>query len=370
MDVKVLFCVCVTQRRGHTHSPPVRSHSHTHLIQGITGLGPRCGNCLCECACAKVEREIERDVRHTHRTQRFDTSVRAPADQVKHTSGREIFKDLMKYENFRQALRYLLYIVKYNPNAQNHPALQRMPEALRTELLCGDDSVLHELMASRSVNTSYTSGELKADDKQAFIRTGHSTAALQLFANERAEAKQLLLACEYEDDRAAIFEQLEQPVRGVAWLCLSGRSRHIATIYAFHQHSDYKSGTRVNYTHYSVDTALPHGSTSFEGSVVRVHHLFLLGDLPLACVTWGEALQVDTKTGCREYRFHDRQSRPPPLRSVSSSSSSSAPPTPLPNVIHARRLVSYVHFGVLPGSRLVLNRFYIPGGLESDRPGP
>jgi hypothetical protein len=147
--------------------------------------------------------------------------VHYPVDQVKHTTGREIFKDLMKNENFRQALRYLLYVVKFNPDAQNHPALQRMPEALRTELLCGDDSVLHELMASRSVKTSCTTCELKADDNQAFIRTGHSNAALQLFANERAEAKQLLSACEFEGDRAALFEQLEQPVQAVAWLCLS-----------------------------------------------------------------------------------------------------------------------------------------------------
>ena len=180
----------------------------------------------------------------------------------------------------------------------------------------------------------------------------------------------MLSACEFEGDGSALFDQLALPVRGVAWLCLPGRSQHTATIYAAQQHSDYKSGTRVNHTHYSVDTALPHGSTSFEGSIVRVHHLFLLGDVPLACVTWGEALQVDKKTGCREYRFRGRQSLSPPLRSVSSSSSSSTPPTPLPNVIHARRLVSYVHFGVLPGSRLVLNRFYIPRGLDSDGPGP
>ena len=281
-----------------------------------------------------IERERERwlFLAHTHRTQRVDNSrcsyVRARVDQVKHTSGRKIFKDLMKYENFRQALRYLLHIVKDNPDAENHPALQRMPEALRTELICGEDSVLHDLMASRSVKTSYTRCELKADDKQAFIRTGHCTATVQLFAKERAEAKQLLSACEFEGDGSALFDQLALPVRGVAWLCLPGRSQHTATIYAAQQHSDYKSGTRVNHTHYSVDTALPHGSTSFEGSIVRVHHLFLLGDVPLACVTWGEALQVDKKTGCREYRFRGRQSLSPPLRSVSSSSSSSTPPNP------------------------------------------
>ena len=54
----------------------------------------------------------------------------------------------MKYENFRQALRYLLHIVKYNPEARTHPAILRLPEAVREErvLLAIADRLVLELL--------------------------------------------------------------------------------------------------------------------------------------------------------------------------------------------------------------------------------
>ena len=160
------------------------------------------------------------------------------------------------------------------------------------------------------------------------------------------------------DDQVALDELLNEGgvVRGLTFVCLPNRSKHSATIYASQPHTNHVTGTtRVNYTHYSVDSVLPQGSTPFRGSVVRVQHLFMVGDTPLVCVTWGKPLGLDTSLGCREYSFPDRSA------GSSSSSSSSARSQP-PCVIKAERLVSYVHFGILPGSRLLLNRFYIPRG--------
>jgi hypothetical protein len=266
--------------------------------------------------------------------------------RVKHTSGREVFKELMTYENFRQAVRYLLHIVKHNPNATNHPAILRLPEAVRDELLHDPAGILTDLMASRSVTTSYTSSTYTEDDVAPIIRTGHSVPPKVLTSKEVDEVLHLVLRKKYQDrgQRRSLKVELAEGVSGLSFVCLPHRSRHAATIFSSQAHADHKEGTRVNFTHYSVGSALPHGSTEFPGKVARVHRLFLVRDVPLACVTWGQFIKVEPITGCREYRF-----------------------STLSSVIKAERLISYVHFGILPGSRLLLNRFYVPRGLDDDK---
>ena len=168
---------------------------------------------------------------------------------------------------------------------------------------------------------------------------------------------------EYDSSLTQLQQDLRRPVRGVSWICLPGR-RHSSTIHVAYEHAEFESGARVNYTHYSVDAALPHGSTPFHGKIVRVHHLFQVRNVALACVTWGEELSVDSSTQGREYRFPERV----PVATIGGSSSSVTPVlASLPTVVRVERLVSYVHFGVLPGARLLLNRFYIPRGIDSDR---
>ena len=290
--------------------------------------------------------------------------------QVKHTSGRAVFKDLMKYENFRQALRFLLYIVQHNPNAASHPAVMRLPEAVREQLMYGLNgngaNVLFDLMASRSVKTEYTKSARDADDVVPILRTGRSTKALQLSQQELKEVEQLVSA----NDQSALNELLQQNgrVRGLTFVCLPNRSKHSATIYAPQPQKDHvKDMTRVNYSHYYGRCAPPQGSTPFTGSVVRMHHLFMVGDTPLACVSWGQAQGLVPSLECQEYSFPERNAASASSSSSSSSSSASRRQGPLPPcVVKAERLVSYVHFGILPGSRLLLNRFYIPRGLDSD----
>ena len=277
----------------------------------------------------------------------------------------------MKYENFRQALRYLLHIVKYNPEARTHPAILRLPEAVREELFDSTDSLLIELMASRSVKTDYTSATYAEDDVTPAIRVTGSVPALALLPDELAQVDLLIQAESYpEDMQRRVQSELDSlrsdGAEGVDTVCLPHRSKHTSTIYCTQPPSDHKEGkTRVNYAHYSVDSALPHGSTPFVGKVARIHHLFLVADVPLALVTWGQPLKVVPGLDCREYRFPARGAA---LTSSSSSSSTRrrAPPTSLPSVIKVERLISYVHFGILAGSRFLLSRFYIPRGLDSD----
>jgi hypothetical protein len=276
----------------------------------------------------------------------------------------------MKYENFRQALRYLLHIVKFNPEARSHPAVLRLPEAVREELFDGTDNLLAELMASRSVKTDYTSSTYTEDDVIPDIRVKGFVPALPLLPDELAQVRLLIQAESYpEDVQRRVQSELDSLTRdgaeGVASVCLPHRSEHTSTIYCTQPSSDHKEGkTRVNYAHYSVDSALPHCSAPFEGKVARIHHLFLVADVPLALVTWGQPLQVERGLGCREYSFPVRGA--PATFSSSSSSRCRAPPISLPSVIKVDRLISYVHFGILPGSRFLLNRFYIPRGLDSD----
>ena len=263
----------------------------------------------------------------------------------------------MKYENFRQALRYLLLIVQHNPNAAEHSALLRLPEAVRGELL-SNDSTLHKLMASRTVKTSYTSSNLSTDDVTSVMRMGRLVKTFNLSKQEQSEIV-ALLSHTSNANRQQLKQDLRQPIRGVSWICLSGRSQHTSTVHVAYEHTAFESGARVNYTHYSVDVALPHGSTPFNGEVVRVFHLFKVKNVALACVSWGKKLDVDASSGCREYRFPERGAT-----AQNGSASSSSVAASLPTVIRVERLFAYVHFGVLPGARLLLNRFYIPRGVD------
>ena len=136
----------------------------------------------------------------------------------------------MKYENFRQALRYLLHIVEHNPNAEAHPAIQRLPASVRDQLMHNPDGILRELMASRTVKTPYTSAELKVHDTVPIIRLGSFASLILLSAQERKAAAAVVEATGAPLSQA-MHTTLGGPIRAFTWVCLPNRPKHTATIY-------------------------------------------------------------------------------------------------------------------------------------------
>jgi hypothetical protein len=87
--------------------------------------------------------------------------------------------------------------------------------------------------------------------------------------------------------------------------------------------------------YYTVDQTLPHGGTELVGDVVRAELLFFVSTShvtrrPVAYVTIGRKMARERRMQCWD------------------------------SFMAAERLVSYVHFGSLPGNCKLLNRFYIP----------
>ena len=271
----------------------------------------------------------------------------------------------MKHENFNQGLRYLLDIIKYNANAATHPSIQRLPSSVRDELNNAD---LQELMGSRSLHSSYTSLNLSADDVLPLLREGPTVSELKLLADEVKELNLLLPKTLSSSEESPDLDDTTG-LSSLAWVCLPNRSKAMATIYASSASFSLQQ-TKINYTHYSVDSKLPHGNEPFSGEVVRVHHLFVIKEFAYVVCTWGIRGTVDPITGCTEYTFPERGSSHPPLPPVKprkrgrpkKQQAEQNVPASLPLILKAERLISYVHFGIIPGSKLLLNRFYIPRG--------
>ena len=108
-------------------------------------------------------------------------------------------------------------------------------------------------------------------------------------------------------------------------------------------HADFPGRGSKGKGRYTLNEPLNHGVESFEGTIVQIEYLFVVGDIPLAFVTYGRKGAKDRLTDCYFYTF-DFAGRHA---------------THEHRIVHASRLKAYVHFGEKEG-RLLLNRFYIP----------
>jgi hypothetical protein len=247
----------------------------------------------------------------------------------------------MKYENSRQATLYLERLLQDLDSAAQHPFVSNLPDVVRNALL-DPDSSLRKLLPMRQPTTSYMRGPATGIE-ELDVRVGPNAKSRSLSASDVSTLASLVSATPVSTQhiaqlQAAVTSGKSPDVKCVRWVLLHGRNAHSGKLWA---DTDRKSECKVFYC-YTLDAPLPHDSKHFEGLVVQLEHLFLVGDTPYAYVTYGKRYGEDTGTGCRKYTFSeaDQSAR-------------------RPRIVLAKRLCSYVHFGLVRGE-LILNRFYIP----------
>ncbi len=267
--------------------------------------------------------------------------------QVSKTSGREVFLDLMKHENSRQATLYLERLLQDLDSAAQHPFVIKLPEVIRDTLL-DPDSSLRKLLPMRPPTTSYAH-KPDAANNELEVRVGPVADSKTLSDDDFSTLAVLVLPAPVTPELLAQLRINLQVASGgessnlnlvsvkcVRWVLLPGRNAHSGKLWA---DTDHKSAGKMKY-HYTLDAPLRHDGAHFEGCVVQLQDLFLVGDTPYAYVAYGKRAGEDVGTGCRKYTFSEiDQNRV--------------------RIIPAKRLFSYVHFGLVRGE-LVLNRFYIP----------
>lgn len=233
------------------------------------------------------------------------------------TSGRDSLVEVMQYENFRQAAQFLQDILSDLDSARSHPAILRLPESIRSELLNPSDRTLRDLLQPPRVKSPYSASQPNAICDES-IRSGPRCGTLKLSAQE----KKLI---HLQDDDSFPESKVSFIIRP-----------HQDTLWAS---TSQKGATRYSVTDDSNNRAVI--------GIVQLEQLFFVGDDAYCTVTWGERKLIDTAySGCRMYNF-----------SVDNSTNT-AMHRRGKGVLSIRHIDRYVHFGLTRDGGMLLNDLY------------
>ena len=244
------------------------------------------------------------------------------------TSGRNSVVELMQYENFRQASRYMWLLLESGADkAAKDPAVQRLPIGIQRDLFDPANGGLRELLLPRPTKSPYAAHNLTHVDETDFYRPGPEVKGAP---HNLSVLEKILLA------RLSGVAAKELPdIERLGSIILPRRPACEGTLYA--------DISRYGVTHYAVDAAVE--DEKLHRGMVQLDHLFMFRDIAYAIVTWGVAKSSDDKqTGCQSYTFEALQSGMV-KRAINALRNNTPIPEKAECVLRAEWLVKYYHFG-------------------------